>query len=605
MSPTAPRDAHGALWGKNVATLSGGVYGRPGHVAGPAATNLVHERNLSRYSSYKGTRDGTMAMGVVEALLAALAGSVQTLSCDGDALAGRVRLGSLSSTGHYDFSWDGRDRARLVVGGFPTAARGDARPTYHAALVGLVVGWTAWRVRGGDPGELLDRWWALLTAMERLHPRRAGATAWTRAQIADSCRPRPGAGGGGGDLLRDLHEGLADSLWLHLRYQLPATTTDRALLAQVAPVLAEDAGLLIPFDPADLLRVPAGAATSGPPETDNLDPDPDLDLADDPGVRAAVDAATATVRDAAAEMIETADVPRIRAAISGPGAVFLLGPAGQGKTEWAKRLAAEYLDGFELVQLTPRVHEEDLYGTNVQDREGRWTLAPGPVTRFAARVAAGARLALILDEFPRAHASLRDGVMALVNTHSAADLADQGLSAPDAPGPYHLVVVPGYATYALPAARVKIVATGNLGESYRGLDLGDAAFLDRWTSWLHLAPLTPDETRLVLARRTGLAPTHPVLGVLVATSVEIATYHAANAGALRAGVTLRTLIRWGAEIARVAGTGTGHDLAAACVRTARGQWLDKVCPMKGDALDPTVYAELLEIVERAARALIR
>lgn len=101
------------------------------------------------------------------------------------------------------------------------------------------------------------------------------------------------------------------------------------------------------------------------------------------------------------------------------------------------------------------------------------------MTRFAARVAAGARLALILDELPRAHASLRDDVMALVNTHSAADLADQGLVAPDAPGPYHLVVVPGYATYVLPAARVKIVATGNLGESYRGLDLGDAAFLDR------------------------------------------------------------------------------------------------------------------------------
>lgn len=600
MPPAVPQDAHGALWGKNTATLSGGVYGRPGAAAGPAATNVVHERNLSRYSSYKGARDGTMAMGVVEALLAALVGSVQTLSCDGDALAGRVRVASLSSAGHYDFSWDGRDRARLVVGGFPPAARGGVRPTYHAALVGLVARWTAWRVRGGDPGELLARWWALLAAMERLHPRCGGAAAWTRSQVADSCRPRPGVGGDGP--LCDLHEGLADSLWLHLRYQLPDTTADRALLAQVAPVLAEDAGLLVPLDPADLLAVPVGVTASGASEA--ADPDPDLDLADDPAARAAVAAASRTVADAAAGMVETADVPRIRAAIRGPGAVFLLGPAGQGKTEWAKRLAAEYLDGFELVQLTPRVHEEDLYGTNVQDRAGRWTLAPGPVTRFAARVAAGARLALILDEFPRAHASLRDGVMALVNTHSAVDLADQGLAAPDAPGPYHLVVVPGYATYVLPAARVKIVATGNLGESYRGLDLGDAAFLDRWTSWLHLAPLTPDETRLILARRTGLPPAHPVLGVLVAAAVEIAAYHAANAGALRAGVTLRTLIRWGQEIARVAGAGTGRDQAAACALVARGQWLDKVCPTKGDALDPTVYAELLEIVERAARALI-
>lgn len=69
-------------------------------------------------------------------------------------------------------------------------------------------------------------------------------------------------------------------------------------------------------------------------------------------------------------------------------------------------------------------------------------------------------------------------------------------------------------------------------------------------------------------------------------------------------MTLRTLIRWGQEIARVAGTGTGREQAATCVLIARGQWLDKVCPMKGDALDPTVYAELLEIVARAARALI-
>jgi len=604
MPPVTQRDAHGVLWGKNTAVLSGGVYGRPGSATGAAATNVVHERNLSRYSSYKGARDGTMAMGVVEAVLAALAGSVQTLSCAGDGRAGRVRVASLSGPVPHDFSWDGRDPARLVLGGFPAATTGAVRPTYHAALVGLVAHWTAWRVRGGDPGELLGRWWALLAAMERLHPRRTGAAAWTRAQVADSCRPRPVVGGDGP--LRDRHEAVADSLWLHLRYQLPRATDDRALLAQVAPILPEGDGYLIPLDPAALLTVPLDGAVEAPevPAAGDPDPDPDLDLADDGAARDAVAAATATVRDAAAGMVETADVSRIRAALRGPGAVFLLGPAGQGKTEWAKRLAAEYLDGFELVQLTPRVHEEDLYGTNVQDREGRWTLAPGPVTRFAQRVAAGARLALILDEFPRAHASLRDGVMALVNTHSAVDLADQGLAAPDAPGPYHLVVVPGYATYVLPAARVKIVATGNLGESYRGLDLGDAAFLDRWTSWLHLAPLTPDETRLILARRTGLPPAHPVLGVLVAAAVEIAAYHAANAGALRAGVTLRTLIRWGQEIARVAGAGTGRDQAAACALVARGQWLDKVCPTKGDALDPTVYAELLEIVERAARALI-
>src|SRR5437763_225396 len=74
------KEALGALWGKAEATLSNGAYGRPS-VHYPGRTNTVHERNLSQHSCYKGSKDGTMAMGIVEALLAALIGNVRTVSC--------------------------------------------------------------------------------------------------------------------------------------------------------------------------------------------------------------------------------------------------------------------------------------------------------------------------------------------------------------------------------------------------------------------------------------------------------------------------------------------------------------------------------------------
>jgi len=607
MTQPERRDAFGPLWGKAEATLSQGAYGRPS-VHYPHRTNIVHQRNLSRHSSYRGVKDGTMAMGIVEALLALLVGTVRTISCESDALLGRLSVASLSSATTYQFTWDARDPGALILGGFPADETGKPRPTYHSALCALVQHWAAWQVCSGALGggdEALERWWGLLTALGSLPLPPPAGGPWPRVLVAQACQDRPA-----NVALRDALEGMADALYLHLRYALPATTTERALLVQCPDAIEASQGYLAPLDPRLLLVVPAAPIALSAEE--QSDPDADLDLsahaAGAPERRAAVDAADAVLRAGAPALVPTADTPRIRAALEDEGAVFLVGPAGVGKTEWAQALARALYDGFEKIRFSSRLHEEDLYGAPVQRADGRWTLEPGPLVRWAERVAAGQRVMLILDELPRAHGSIPDALMSIVDTHGAADLAAAGQALPADPGPYHVVDVPGYATFALPAARVKIVATGNIGESFRGLDLSDPAFLDRWTCWLQLAEFTPDEKRAILARRLTLPSAHPLLTALIGVARDVADYGESAARALGAAVTMRTLIRWGTAVTRRAA-----DTAAATGRpcaygppfrtVAQGQWLDKVCARKGDGLDPDVYAALLRIVSDHARHL--
>lgn len=594
MIATVQKDACGALWGKAAASLSGGLYGRPSPRY-PGRTNTVHERNLSGHSSYKGVKDGTMAMGIVESILAALTGTVQTISCDGDALVGRVAVRSLSSSDVYQFTWDAREAPRIVLGGFQVDEDGEPRPTYHSGLVGLVLHWAMGQVRG-TTDELLERWGSLLRVMDAAHPRGPADAAWTRRAVATACTTPAHVA------IRDGIEQVADTLWLTLRYILPDTTAQRAVLVQCSDAIPEAAGYLIPLDPHLFLHASAGvtALPAG-------DPDSDLDLTPDPEAQRAVAAAEEAVRDGATGLVETADTRRLRAAMEDEGAVFLVGPAGVGKTEWAQQIARERYDGFEKVRLTSRLHEEDLYGTHVQDADGRWVIQPGPLTRWAERVAAGKRLVLILDELPRAHGSIPDAIMAIVDTHSAADLAAEDRPIPAEPGPYHVVAVPGYNTFILPASRVKIVATGNLGESYRGLDLSDAAFQDRWTCWLQLADFTPDEQRAILARHLGLPPEHALITALIAVAREIADYREQASRDLSARLTIRTLIRWGTAVLRRSRAAEAAGRSAAYRRPfvdlARSQWLDKVCARKGDGLDPDVYAELLGIVQHHASGL--
>ncbi len=88
-------------------------------------------------------RDGTIGMGLVQAILALASGLLETLSCSTDAYCGRLRVRSSSGSHHYDLTWDDRDRARLIVGGLTT-------PRYQVAVAGFALLWSQWtlRVRG-------------------------------------------------------------------------------------------------------------------------------------------------------------------------------------------------------------------------------------------------------------------------------------------------------------------------------------------------------------------------------------------------------------------------------------------------------------------------
>ncbi len=272
MTQPERRDAFGPLWGKAEATLSQGAYGRPS-AHSPHRTNIVHQRNLSRHSSYRGVKDGTMAMGIVEALLALLVGTVRTVSCESDALLGRLSVASLSSATTYQFTWDARDPGALILGGFPADETGKPRPTYHSALCALVQHWAAWQVCSGALGggdEALERWWGLLTALGSLPLPPPAGGPWPRVLVAQACQVRPANAA-----LRDALEGMADALYLHLRYALPATTTERALLVQCPDAIEASQGYLAPLDPRLLLVVPA--APIALPAAEQSDPDTDLD----------------------------------------------------------------------------------------------------------------------------------------------------------------------------------------------------------------------------------------------------------------------------------------------------------------------------------------
>lgn len=602
--PPGTTNATGALWKRGPATLSGGAYAwvNPKAPAATGATNRVHERNLSRYSPYKGKRDGTMGMGLVQAILALANGLLQTLSCSTDGHCGRLRVRSSSSAHHYDLTWDDRDRSRLIVGGLVT-------PRYQVAVAGFALLWGQWtlRLRGHTVAEeVVERWGVLLSALEAAYPPDPRLRAWSRAQLAAACAERPG-----NQAIRDAIEGLADALWLALRCRLPKTDETVAILCRPDPGLAADEGLTVPLNPAEILThraaggvlVPVPARPDADHDLDLVNADtpevPGLDDADIIGAVSAAEEATAAAADA---LVDTEAAALVRLAYAGEGAIFLCGRPGQGKTLWAKRLAREWGDGFELVELSEGIGEDDLFGTYVPGPDGRFSYEPGPLVRWARRVAGGERVALLLDELPRAHRSLVALVMKLLNTHEPADVAAQGLELPEEEGPYHILRAEALGqTFVLPDARLKIVATANLGERYGGMDLSDPALLDRWAYFIELGGMDEGQQRLILALHTGLAPAHPLFDTLFAVAREVGELD--RRSGLRATLTLRTLLRWARQIvhlSRPTDDGPAPHLADAFVRVARVQWIDKIVPLDGDVRDPELAARVRAIVERHA-----
>jgi len=653
-------DAMGQLWGLSEAKLSGGAYTR-------ASSNTVRERNLSRHSIYKGKQDGTMAMGIVQAILALLGGCVREIGCDPAAQIGRVTIASASGPETYHMSWDDRGSDH-VFGGFIYKA------TYQSAVVGFVMLFARQWLLPTPDDELTERWWRLQAALERVYPRPVGAHAWSHSQVAAACQPVAA-----NDAIRDAIAALADSLYLHLRYAIPDTTTERATFVQWDLGLAPGEGGAIGIAPDTLLAHPGGrgrAPASEPePEPDGRDADLDLDLGDpdpeesvaaeegvaagaaatedggDPGPAddgaamddtgtgrgaadvgrrpaaplpaaarhpgapapeptpdldgpAAVAAAEEELRRASPALVANDTVAYVERAWRRPGPFFLVGESATGKTHCVEDVALRLGDGYELIKLAPGIRDEHLFGTYVR-RAGDWVWVDGVVARWARRAAAGERVALILDELPRADPSVTDGgLLPILDTYSAEKLAAQRLTVPPGqPGPFHVVRIPDTEeAIIVPAARGKIAATGNQGESYRGVSIDDPAVVSRFTGgWKHIGRYQRADLCRILARHLGPAPEHPLLAAMAEVDEALHAYQARpDVTPLRLPTNLRVLITWGHEVRRLCWGGTA--LRAAFVQAAEDLWVDMVTPYKGDTPDPDVKRVVTRAVGDAASA---
>ncbi len=624
---TGLREAFDALMRKREAELGGGAWTRDT----PTGILLIDAANQSAYLPAEPPMP--LGMGIVQGILAVLAGAVMTACRTGDGLYGTLAVRGAHSSSTYLLDWDDV-RPEQRFGGFTNG------PTYHAAIVGLVRCLAQSDQIGSR--EVLERWGELLPALEALYPRASPYGGWDvnqlRAASQNTARNAP---------LRQGIVRVAAALTVALRYQLNPPSVplrERKLFVQYGSVLPDDVRLES-LDVAALLRVPFVAppiSKGTPPRTSSLEHDPDLDLDldrdasdDDTSAATAADAespdesaprsdgtpateatpprtctrrtrpnrsAPATPPPAPAPILPVRN-DRVARAVARPGHVFLFGVTATGKTTLAKHAATSNGYGLELVVLKPGLKDDLLYGTYVQTGRG-WRWQDGPITRWARRAAGGERVALLLDELARGPRDLVAGVMDVLNEYSAADVLAQRLPLPDGIGPYHIIrVVDTQETFVLPTAAVKIIATANLGDKYGGLDLLDPAFRRRWTGgWLELDGYSDDEQRTILAHHLDLPPTSTLIGALLRVDQAVSEYQRKDE-ALVLTTNLALLIAWGREIRRLLPDGTrtlDRGVSTAFVAAAQDLWIDMLCPLRGDRRDPDVYRALLDIVQRNA-----
>src|ERR671917_2461228 len=157
---TALREGFEALMRKKDAALSGGAYARDPR---PGVTSVVRAAQRSTFAvDAEGAPlgDGQLGMGLVQASLAALTGSIRALSWSVDGLTGRATIDGVGSGETYQMSFDDRRPDYRLFGGFVNG------PAYQAGLMGLVVMWAQRETRPDGTAEVVDRWWTLVRGMD-------------------------------------------------------------------------------------------------------------------------------------------------------------------------------------------------------------------------------------------------------------------------------------------------------------------------------------------------------------------------------------------------------------------------------------------------------
>ncbi len=246
-APRAPytglREGFEALMRKKDAALRGGAYARDPR---PGVTSVVRAAQRSTFAvdaDGAPLGDGQLGMGLVQASLAALTGSIRALSWSVDGLTGRATIDGVGSGDTYQMSFDDRRPDYRLFGGFVNGA------AYQAGLMGLVLIWAQRETRPDSTAEVLDRWWTLVRAMDELYPRAVRSGAWDVSQVKAACQDLPRTA-----RFRAALEGLADSLQFALRYRLPERTA-RGLYVQYDPCVSGSEGTAVsawrgPADPA-------------------------------------------------------------------------------------------------------------------------------------------------------------------------------------------------------------------------------------------------------------------------------------------------------------------------------------------------------------------
>lgn len=561
----------------------------------------IDPADRSRFSPPAPAHRVELGLGYVQAVLAVLHGVVTVFSYDPPGTAGRVELRSTGGSATYRFAWlDAGDR--LTMGGFGHSA---GKPTYQSALIALVEAVALHRSgHTGQSAELVERWFALVGAMERLHPRRDRTAGWDRRAVAAACaHPDTRAG-----IVR-----VCDALRVVLTYRLP-DLAPREVSVVTSDPLDRGAGNAA-IVPGALLLNPDGIPAPAPSPT-ATPPEPAPSPAPTPSTAPPAPTPERLARRRAAEAPAPPDAPRIfgphvtriELALRRGGPVMLVGPTATGKTTQAFAAALRLGFGVESVTLDEGWEAEDLFGSYTRTRRDReWTFVPGPVTRWAERAAAGEQVVLLIDELARGHKTVVSAVMRLMNEHPRAALDGMKLPAPDGEdGPFYIVDVRAtQQRIVLPCHRVRIVATANQGDGYTGIDLSDPAFGRRWSGgWLQLAGYLADEAAKILGDKLGIPPSAPLIRAMQQVELQVLAYQKKEES-LRATLDLATLIAWGRAARYLfdhATTPAKGNARVAFQDAARDTWLDRLCPLQGADLDPQVERALLGFVTASAPA---
>lgn len=122
-----------------------------------------------------------LGLGYLKAVLAVLRLPPRSLSYDPPGLCGRLEVQSREM---YYLTWNEADGVECMLGGF----RHEGKPTYHAAMLGLVQA-LAMYLSGErlQSEEVFKAWCDLLRAMERRFSRANRQWGWPESEIGDAC----------------------------------------------------------------------------------------------------------------------------------------------------------------------------------------------------------------------------------------------------------------------------------------------------------------------------------------------------------------------------------------------------------------------------------